>query len=186
MTEDEARLLELLRTHAHKRGTFTLASGKTSDFFIDCKRVLLRAEGHWLAGRALLARLGSEVQGVAGVELGGCPLASAVAFASAEKAHREHGFAALDALYVRKVVKDHGSRQTIEGADALAKGASVALLEDVVTTGGSSLRALDQLKAAGLPVTRVIAVVDRLEGGREAFVAAGVSFEVLFTRADFA
>ncbi len=182
MTSDEARLLELLRTHAHKRGTFTLASGKTSDFFIDCKRVLLRAEGHLLAGRALLARLGPlDVRGVAGVELGGCPLASAVSFASAAA----NSAVPLDALYVRKAVKDHGSRQLVEGADALPAGARVALLEDVVTTGGSSLRALEVLREAGFVVAAVVAIVDRLEGGGAAFAASGVPFTALFTRADF-
>ncbi len=203
-TEDEARLLELLRERAHVRGTFTLASGKTSDFFIDCKRVLLLAEGHRLAGRAIFARLaGAPIVAVAGVELGGCPLASSVAFASASlgdsaapgdsatpgdsaaRADRATGRSPLDALYVRKSAKDHGTKKLIEGGSHLPQGSKVALLEDVVTSGGSSLRAIAELRAAGYEVERVVAIVDRDEGAAAAFLDAKVPFSSLFSRNDF-
>src|SRR5262249_679669 len=140
--EARAKLLERLRRDAYRAGTFTLVSGKTSDFFIDCKRVCLTAEGHALVGEGLFEQLSAleaagrvgPIDGVAGVALGGCPLASAVSLWSQLRSHP------LDALYVRKEAKDHGTRALIEGA--LRPGARVALLEDVLTTGGSSRAAV--------------------------------------------
>ena len=175
------RLLELLRTHAYERKRVTLASGKESDFFIDCKRVVLTAEGHALTGVVMLDALAAfgACAAVAGVALGGCPLASAVALTSFQRG------TPLDAVYVRKEVKDHGSRQLIEGSARLPQGARVALLEDVVTTGGSTLQAAEKLRAAGLVLAGVVAIVDRLEGGRDAIEATGLRLVSLFTRDDF-
>jgi orotate phosphoribosyltransferase len=176
-----ARLLELLRTHAFERKRVMLASGKESDFFIDCKRVVLSAEGHALTGETMLeaAAAFGPCAAVAGVALGGCPLASAVALTSFQRG------TPLDAVYVRKEAKDHGSKQLLEGAARLPSGARVALLEDVVTTGGSTLQAAEKLRAAGLAIAGVVAIVDRLEGGREAIEAAGLKLVSLFTRSDF-
>jgi orotate phosphoribosyltransferase len=176
-----ARLLELLRERSFERKRVVLASGRESDFFIDCKQAVLTAEGHVLAGEAMLDALAAfgACVAVAGVELGGCPLASAVAITS-------HGRGApLDAVYVRKDAKDHGSRRLLEGSSRLPPGGRVALLEDVVTTGGSTLRAAAKLRDAGLEVAGVVALVDRLEGGREAIEAEGVRLVSLFTRDDF-
>jgi orotate phosphoribosyltransferase len=125
-----------------------------------------------------LAALGPCVA-VAGVELGGCPLASAVAMTSFARG------APLDAIYVRKDAKDHGSRRVLEGSSRLPPGARVALVEDVVTTGGSTLAAAAKLRAAGCVVAGVVALVDRLEGGREAVEADGLKLVALFTRDDF-
>lgn len=175
------RLFELLRTRAFERKRVVLASGRESDFFIDCKQAVLSAEGHALVGEAMLdalARLPG-CDAVAGVELGGCPLASAVALTSFQRG------ASLDAIYVRKDAKDHGSRRTLEGNTRLAVGARVALLEDVVTTGGSTLKAAAKLRDAGYAVVGVLALVDRLEGGREAIEREGLEFVALYTRADF-
>jgi orotate phosphoribosyltransferase len=116
---------------------------------------------------------------VAGVELGGCPLASAVALTSFQRG------APLDAVYVRKEAKEHGSRRTLEGNTRLPAGSRVALLEDVVTTGGSTLKAAEKLVAAGYVVAGVVALVDRLEGGREAIEQAGLELVPVFTRLDF-
>jgi orotate phosphoribosyltransferase len=116
---------------------------------------------------------------VAGVALGGCPLASAVSLTSFQRG------APLDAVYVRKEVKDHGSRQLLEGATRLPPGARVALLEDVVTTGGSTLQAAEKLRAAGLTIAGVVAIVDRLEGGRDAIEASGLKLTSLYARSDF-
>lgn len=174
------RLLALLKDRSFERKRVVLASGKESDFFIDCKQTALTAEGHHLAGALLFEearKLGAHA--VAGVELGGCPLASAVAQTSFDRG------APLDALYVRKAAKDHGSRRLVEGDARLAKGARVVLLEDVVTTGGSTLRAIETLRGAGYEVAGVVALVDRLEGGREAIEAAGAPLVALFTRRDF-
>lgn len=176
------RLLELLRTRAFERKRVVLASGRESDFFIDCKQAVLSAEGHALVGDAMLEVVRSGLPAcvaVAGVELGGCPLASAVALTSFTRG------TPLDALYVRKDAKDHGTRRLVEGAKGLPAGSPVVLLEDVVTTGGSTLKAADKLRDAGYPVVGVAALVDRLEGGREAIEAQGLGLLALYTRYDF-
>ena len=179
---ERARLLELLRTRAYERKRVVLASGRESDFFIDCKQVILSGEGHALAGTLMLDALAAfpPPAAVAGVELGGCPLASAVALLSFQRG------APLDAVYVRKAVKDHGSSRLLEGDTRLAPGAGVALLEDVVTTGGSTLRAAAKLREAGYVVVGVVALVDRLEGGRESLEGEGLALRAIFTRDDFA
>jgi orotate phosphoribosyltransferase len=141
---------------------------------------VLLAEGHRLVGEVLFEVLKNEpIVAVAGVELGGCPLASAVAVTSALAGHP------LDALYVRKDAKDHGSKRLIEGSDHLQKGAQIALLEDVVTTGGSTLKAVAKLHEAGFVVRSVWALVDRQEGGAEAIRQGGLRFEAVFGRSDF-
>lgn len=175
------RLLALLTERSYAKREVTLASGRKSDFFIDCKQTVLTAEGHALVG-ALMLEAVREVAGVvavAGVELGGCPLASAVAVESFRAG------TPLDAIYVRKEVKDHGSRRALEGDTRLPKGARVALLEDVITTGGSTIAAAGKLRDAGYEVAAVVALVDRLEGGREAVEAAKLPMIALFTRRDF-
>lgn len=178
---DRQRLLGLLRERSFRRGEFTLTSGRTSDFFIDCKPSVLSAEGHALVGREMLAAVRNfgDVVAVAGVELGGCPLASAVALTSASTS------APVDAIYVRKRPKGHGSKKLVEGAGHLAEGAKVVVLEDTATTGGSTLRAVADLREAGFDVVGVVAVVDRLEGAAEAFEEAALPFAPLFTRTDF-
>lgn len=181
MSEKKNRLLELLTELSFQRKRVVLASGKESDFFVDCKQTILTAEGHALVGDLMydaLRELGT-VDAVGGVELGGCPLASAVSLVSFQRGNP------LPALYVRKERKDHGSGKRIEGDKALRPGLRVALLEDVVTTGGSSLKALDVLREAGCEVAGIVAIVDRLEGGAEAIEEAGVKLVRLYTRTDF-
>ncbi|MBW2215285.1 MAG: orotate phosphoribosyltransferase, partial [Deltaproteobacteria bacterium] len=165
-----------------RRGNFVLSSGKESDFFIDCKPAVLLAEGHVLVGQALLKRIRDvmgPVSAVAGVELGGCPLASAVASAS----WADGG--PIDAVYIRKATKGHGTRKMLEGADRLSRDATLVIVEDTVTTGGSTLRAIQAVRDAGFEVAGVIAVVDRLEGGAAAIRDSGVSFSTLYDRTDF-
>lgn len=177
-----ARLFELLRTRAFARRRVILASGRESDFFIDCKQVVLTAEGHALVGELMLealARISDRPLAVAGVELGGCPLASAVSIVSFLKG------APLDAIYVRKEAKTHGTGRLLEGNEHLARGAKIAILEDVVTSGGSTLKAADKLRGGGYDVTDVVALVDRLEGGGEALAVEGLSLHALYTRMDF-
>jgi orotate phosphoribosyltransferase len=178
------RLLELLRTLSFQRRRVVLASGRESDFFIDCKQTVLTAEGHALVGPIMLDEIrrlegAGRVAAVAGVELGGCPLASAVSYASAPSAFP------LDAVYVRKESKDHGSRRLLEGDSRLAKGARVAIVEDVITTGGSTRKAAEKLRDAGYEIALVIALVDRLEGGREALLEEGFAVAAVYTRGDF-
>ena len=181
MSSPKAGLLELLRVRAFAKKRVVLASGRESDFFIDCKQAVLLAEGHSLVGAVMLEAvraLGGCVA-VAGVELGGCPLASAVAVTSF------HEGSGLDAIYVRKEAKDHGSKRLLEGDSHLPKGARVALLEDVITTGGSTLKAAAKLRDAGYEIAGVIALVDRQEGGRAAIEAAGLHIDSIYTRQDF-
>ena len=176
------RLLELLRTHSYAKKKVVLASGRESDFFIDCKQTVLLAEGHALVGQALWKAIGSlpkRARAVAGVELGGCPLASAVALISF------HERAPLDAIYVRKDAKDHGSRRLLEGNAHVPAGAPVVVVEDVVTTGGSTLSAVRKLREGHLDVVGVIALVDRLEGARDAIEAANLPLKTLYTKEDF-
>ncbi len=175
------RLLALLKARSYERRRVTLASGRESDFFIDCKQSALTAEGHALIGELMLdaVRTFPDCQAVAGVELGGCPLASAVSLLSFQRGEP------LDALYVRKEVKDHGSKKLVEGDKSLHSGLRVVLLEDVITTGGSSLKAKEKLEQAGACVLGIVALVDREEGGAEALLAAGVPLVRLLKRSDF-
>jgi len=176
-----ARLIQLLAERSFERRKVTLASGRESDFFIDCKQTMLTAEGHALIGELMFDLL-SELpacEAVGGVELGGCPLASAVSLVSFQRGRP------LNALYVRKAKKDHGTTKLVEGDKSLKPGLKVALLEDVVTTGGSSLKAVESLKAAGAEVVGIVALVDRLEGGAETIRASGLPLVTLATRKDF-
>lgn len=179
------RLRKLLRDRSFERKRVVLASGKESDFFIDCKQTVLTAEGHVLAGELMLDALSQlpACDAVAGVELGGCPLASAVSLTSHLRSGGGDG--AKDAVYVRKDAKEHGSRRVLEGNTRLAPNASLVILEDVTTTGGSTLKAVAKLREAGYRVSGVVTLVDRLEGGREAIEAEGLPFVALYTRRDF-
>jgi orotate phosphoribosyltransferase len=175
------RLLALLRERSFERKKVILASGRESDFFVDCKQTVLTAEGHALVGELMFQALADlpECDAVGGVELGGCPLASAVSLVS-----HQHG-RDLPALYVRKERKDHGSAKMVEGDKALFPGIRVVLLEDVITTGGSSLKAVRALKAAGAEVVGILSVVDRQEGGAETIEEAGLPLVSLTRKSDF-
>jgi orotate phosphoribosyltransferase len=178
----DERLLALLTERSFARKRVVLASGKESDFFIDCKQTVLLAEGHALVGAAMLdAALSFDPRplAVAGVELGGCPLASAVALLSFQRG------TPLDAVYVRKQAKEHGSKRQLEGDTRLADGAPVVVLEDVITTGASTLNAIEKLRDRKLLVAGVVAIVDRSEGGADALAAAGIPLRALYTRRDF-
>jgi len=185
VSDARARLLSLLKALSYERRRVVLASGRESDFFIDCKQTILTAEGHALTGALLLDLLARfpGCEAVAGVELGGCPLASAVSLTSFLRASQGQG-KALPALYVRKKAKDHGTRRLVEGDKSLRPGLPVVLLEDVITTGGSSLTAVGSLREAGVEVVGIVALVDRCEGGAEAIAAAGIPLEVLYKRGD--
>jgi orotate phosphoribosyltransferase len=176
-----ARLIQLLTERSFERRKVVLASGRESDFFIDCKQTMLTAEGHTLVGELMFGLLSElpECEAVGGVELGGCPLASAVSLVSFQRGRP------LNALYVRKAKKDHGTTKLVEGDKSLKPGIKVALLEDVVTTGGSSLKAVESLKAVGAEVIGIVALVDRQEGGAETIRAAGLPLVTVATKADF-
>ncbi len=182
MSADRARLLELLTRLSFERRKVILSSGKESDFYIDCKRTALTAEGHYLIGRLFLAAIREKtphVKAAGGLTLGADPLASAVSLTSFIAGTPLHAF------IVRKEPKGHGTGQWMEGRSALQPGDSVAILEDVVTTGASTLKAIERTEAEGLKVAHAFALVDRLEGGREAVEAKKYGLTTLFTRKDF-
>ena len=179
---DRARLLELLRTLSFERRKVVLASGRESDFYIDCKRTALTAEGHVLVGRLLFDRVRKVrplVRGVGGLTLGADPIASAIALTSFLQGEP------VDSFIVRKEPKGHGTGQWIEGRKTIPDGSRVVVIEDVVTTGGSALKAIERCRAEKLEPVLCLALVDRLEGGREAIEALGVPLDALFTRKDF-
>ena len=176
------RLLELLTELAYERRKVVLSSGKESDFYIDTKQASLTAEGHYLVGRLVLAEIRGHfagAQAVGGMTLGADPIASAVSLTSWLQA------SPLPAFYVRKEPKAHGTGQWIEGKKGLPQPAQVVVVEDVVTTGASTLKAIERCRSEGLHVLGVVALVDREEGGREAVEKAGVELRSLFRRSDF-
>jgi orotate phosphoribosyltransferase len=179
--EARPRLLALLRELSYAEREVTLASGQRSNFYIDCKQTALTAEGHLLIAilvHDLISREAPEVRAVGGLTLGADPIASAVATWSMLAGRP------LDAFYVRKEPKGHGTQQWIEGDRRVVPGTPVAIVEDVCTTGGSSLKAIERARLHGLDVRRVIALVDREEGGRAA-VEREAPMSALFSRSDF-
>lgn len=179
---DRARLLALLTARSYQKKKVVLSSGRESDFYVDCKKTVLTAEGHWLTGRLLFEAIAAHApaaQGVGGLTLGADPLASAVSLVS------HLALRPLSAFLVRKEPKGHGSGQWIEGLEGLPSGAKVAIVEDVITTGASTLKAIERARAAGLEPVGAFALVDRQEGGREAIEEAKVPVHALFVRGDF-
>ena len=175
------RLLELLKLLSYEEREVTLASGLKSNFYIDCKQTVLSAEGHFLVGwlmGALITKHAPEVEAVGGLTMGADPLASAVSTIS-YLGHRP-----LQSFYVRKEAKGHGTGQWIEGRKRLRQGMPVAILEDVVTTGGSALKAISRARDFGLDVRMIIGLVDREEGGREILEKEAPLF-TLFRRGEF-
>ena len=167
------KLLKLLALKAYRNGQFTLASGVKSKHYVNCKPVTLSGFGLALLSTAILENVESKSVAVAGLTLGADPLVSGVAMAAA-LSERE-----LDGLIVRKDVKDHGTSQCLEGL-LPPQGSLITVLEDVVTSGGSALKAVSQLRAAGYRVERVVTIVDRQEGGADAFKIEGIELFSLF------
>ena len=179
--QNRRRLLALLTELSYEQREVTLASGAKSNFYIDCKQTVLTAEGHFLVaslfGR-LLADKAPDVEAVGGVTMGADPLASAVSTLSFVAGRP------LPAFYVRKEPKGHGTGQWIEGTKSLRPGMRVAILEDVVTTGGSALKAIARAREHGLVVAVILGLVDREEGGRDA-LEKEAPLHTLFRRRDF-
>ena len=167
-------LLTLLCERAYREGNFTLSSGQPSRYYINCKPVTLHPTGSLAIGRLLGHRLPAGTDAVAGLTLGADPIVSAVGVVSALEDRP------VNALIIRKEAKGHGTMDYIEGP-ALDPGASVVVLEDVVTTGNSALKAVDRLVAAGYRVERVMAIVDRQQGGEALYRDRGLAFEALYT-----
>lgn len=175
---NRSRLMELVRTHALKFGDFTLASGKKSAYYLDGKQVTLSAEGLLQISHGLLDLLSSvEFTGFGGMSIGADPIVGGVLVAAAGRGQSLVGF------MVRKEAKGHGTQRFIEGP--VQPGDQVVIVDDVVTTGGSALLAIDRAEEFGCRVVHAVGIVDRLQGGREAFAARGIPFSSLLTIADF-
>ncbi len=178
---DKDRLKSILLEKSYRRGTFTLSSGRVSDFYIDGKQTTLSAEGAYLCGRLLYGLIRNHpgrIDGVGGMTLGADPLVTAVSIVSYLEGEP------IPAFIVRKEAKGHGTNQYIEGIANLPAGGTVALLEDVVTTGGTLLTVIERVEAQGFRVGLVATVVDRQEGGAEALAAKGYPLQAVFTRAE--
>ena len=172
-------LIGLVEAKALKRGTFRLASGREASFYLDAKQVVLDAHGAMLVGRAILQRLrslGPLPAAVGGMSIGADPITSAVITMAGVEGLPLKGF------MVRKEPKDHGTKKYVEGP--VEPGQRVVIVEDVTTTGGSSLLAIDRVHEFGLVVERVVTVIDRLAGAKDAFAARGIPLESLVTIRD--
>lgn len=170
-------LLDLIIKYAYVEGDFILSSGAKSSYYINCKQVTLRAEGALALGRLLFQLLPPDTAAVAGLTLGADPMVTAVSLVSAWSSKP------IPALIIRKQPKGHGTQAYIEGP-SLASGAKVVVLEDVVTTGGSALTAVERLQAAGYQVSQILALVDREQGGKELYQSKGIEFQALFSIKD--
>ena len=167
-------LLDLIVKYAYVEGDFTLSSGAKSSYYINCKQVTLNANGALALGRLLFRQLPEDTTAVAGLTLGADPMVSAVSIVSAYENQP------IPALIIRKKPKGHGTKAYIEGP-ALPEGANIVVLEDVVTTGGSALTAVERLHSAGYQVSQIMALVDREQGGNELYQSKGIKFEALFS-----
>ena len=170
-------LFELLKKHSYKKGEFTLSSGKKSEHYLNCKPITLTGRGLTLASLLMLKEVETNV--VAGLTLGADPLVCGVSLLSALDGRL------INALIVRKEPKGHGTEAWIEGL-LPPKDVKVTVLEDVVTTGGSSIKAVEKLRDAGYIVEKVVALVDRQEGGEEAMKEAGLELVSIFKLPEFA
>ena len=177
---DRDALVALFRAKALRFGQFTLASGKQASYYLDGKQVTLHPAGARLVAEGildLLAGAGSMPDAVGGMSIGADPITAAVVAMSDLRGTPLLGF------MVRKEPKGHGTNQYIEGP--VEPGQRAVIVEDVVTTGGSSLKAIERCEAFGLRIAGVVAIVDRMEGGAEAFRRAGYRFSSLLTIRDF-
>ena len=176
---DKQALIALIRDKALKFGDFTLASGKKASYYLDGKQVTLDPVGARLVAEGILDLLqsGAVPAAIGGMSIGADPITAAVVTMSGVRESPLAGF------MVRKEPKGHGTNQYIEGP--VRPGDQVVIVEDVVTTGGSSLEAIQRAEDFGLRVVRVIAIIDRMEGGAEAFAARGYEFSSLLSVRDF-
>jgi orotate phosphoribosyltransferase len=175
---DKAALMDLVRQLALALGDFTLASGKKSKYYLDCRKVTLDSAGANLIADGMLELLGDKLpDAVGGMAIGADPITAALITVAGRSGQKLRGF------IVRKEAKQHGTGRDVEGP--VKPGDEVVVVEDVVTTGGSSLAAIEKAEAAGLKVRGVLAIIDRLEGGRETLAARGYSLQTLLTIRDF-
>lgn len=172
-----ARLAELLIAHSLRQGSFTLASGEITDIYLDVKATSLIGEGAYLIGSLLwevIEGLDETPQAIGGLTLGADPLVTTVSLAA-------YGAGAdLAAMIVRKESKSHGTARFLEHPPTLSTGATVVAVDDVITTGGSTLLAIQRMRQAGFRVLDAVCVVDRQAGGEEALAKEGITLYSLF------
>jgi len=174
---EKQALIEIIRRNALQFGDFTLASGKKAKFYLDCRKVTLDAKGANLVAAGILELLGEQPpNAVGGMAIGADPITASVITLAGQRGLPMVGF------IVRKEAKAHGAGKMVEGP--VEPGMTAVIVEDTITTGGSSLRAIEHAEAFGLKVQGVIAIIDRLEGGAEAFAQAGYPLRTLLTIRD--
>lgn len=175
---DKAALIALVREKALQLGEFKLASGKMSKYYLDCRKVTLHSRGANLIAQGMLELMGQPLpDAVGGMAIGADPITAAIITVAGQQGKELRGF------IVRKEAKQHGTGRDVEGP--VQPGDRVVIVEDVVTTGGSALAAIEKAEAAGLKVAGVLGIIDRLEGGAAAFAAKGYTLQTLLTIRDF-
>jgi orotate phosphoribosyltransferase len=180
LEEAKEVLLNILKTLSYEEGEFILKSGKKSSYYIDARETTLNPEGMYITGDIMYNMVKDipDIEAVGGVSIGADPLVCATILASYNNKDNLLGF------FIRKEPKGHGRNLWIEGAKNLKKGMHVIILEDVVTTGGSSLKAIEVTEQEGYKVKGVIALLDRLEGGKEAIESKGYMFKSIYSLND--
>ena len=168
------QLLDLICTDAYKEGDFVLSSGQQSTYYINGKLVTLHPQGGQMVGRVMLDYIDNSVVGVGGLTLGADPIVTAVSVVAAYEGR------SVTPLIVRKEAKGHGTQAYIEGP-VLPAESNVVILEDVVTTGQSAMKAITRLRAAGYAVNQVISLVDRQQGGAEYYIQENIDFKAVYT-----
>lgn len=177
---DRDALIELVRREALQTGTFTLASGKTASYYLDCRLVTLHPQGANLIAAGMLERIDAmpeTIAAVGGMAIGADPITAAIVTLEGIRGGSMRGF------MVRKEAKEHGRGRQVEGP--VKAGDSVVIVEDVITSGGSAVQAVRAARGFGLEVRGVIGIIDRLAGGSEAFAAEGLQLQTLLTIRDF-
>lgn len=180
MSYDRDALLELIRSESLRRGDFTLASGKKASYYLDCRNVTLHPQGANLIAAGMLDTIlaaGELPDAVGGMAIGADPITASIVTVAGQQGLPLKGF------MVRKEAKGHGTGKQVEGP--VVAGQRVVIVEDVITSGGSALKAVDAAREFGLVVERVVAIIDRLAGGAEAFKAKGLELVTLTTIRDF-
>ena len=168
------QLLDLICTDAYKEGDFVLSSGQQSNYYINGKLVTLHPQGGQMVGQVMLDYLDSSVVGVGGLTLGADPIVTAVSVVAVYEGR------SITPLIVRKEAKGHGTQAYIEGP-VLPEKSNVVILEDVVTTGQSAMKAIVRLREAGYTVNQVISLVDRQQGGADYYAQEAIDFKAVYT-----
>ena len=183
LEQERDELMQIIRELSYEQREVTLASGRKSNFYFDGKQTTLHPRGAVLVGKAFYAAIKKSfdvVDGVGGLTMGADPIATATSVISSLQGDD------IPAFIIRKEPKGHGTGQWLEGRKNFAPGAKVVIVEDVVTTGGSSMKAIERARSEGLEVLGVVTLVDREEGGREFFADNNIPFQAIFTKTQVA